>query len=203
MSIYNNNVVIKGNLGKPADIVETKAGTVAKFSLAVYRSGKGEDSVTDWLNVVAWHDLARGMAQLDKGTKQFNTIAKGTYQFMDSDSKTVISGTWFGSGSDTSDKGLYKAITGGIKYVLNTNFLIPTGDDPENDGSKPEVDLDTQLKKDLIKKHKGDKVKAKAEYMTIKAKEIAKPKEEAKEDAELESDIEEYLEEKFEMEGAK
>ena len=69
MSIWNNNVTLKGNLGKPAEIVETKAGTVAKFSLAVYRSGKGEDSVTDWLNIVAWHDLARGMAQLDKGAK--------------------------------------------------------------------------------------------------------------------------------------
>ena len=69
MTAYNNNVTIKGNLGKPAEIVETKAGTVAKFSLAVYRSGKGEEAVTDWLNVVAWHDLARGMAQLDKGAK--------------------------------------------------------------------------------------------------------------------------------------
>ena len=140
-----------------------------------------------------------------KGTKQFNTIAKGTYQFMDSDSKNVLSGTWFGSGSDTGDKGLYKAITGGIKYVLNTNFLIPTGDDPENDGKndgKPDIDLDAQLKKDLVKKHKGDKVKAKAEYMTIKAKEKAKPKEEVKEDTELEKDMEEYLEEKFEMDGA-
>jgi len=69
MSIYNNNVTIKGNLGKPAKIVETKAGTVAKFSLAVYRSGKGEDAVTDWIPVVAWHDLSRGMAQLNKGAK--------------------------------------------------------------------------------------------------------------------------------------
>jgi single-strand DNA-binding protein len=69
MSVYNNNAIITGNLGKPADIVETKAGTVAKFSLAVYRNGKGDDAITDWLPVVAWHDLARGMAALDKGTK--------------------------------------------------------------------------------------------------------------------------------------
>jgi hypothetical protein len=69
-----------------------------------------------------------------KGTKQFVTIAKGTYNFMDSENKDIdITGTWAGSGTDTGDKGLYKAITGGIKYVLNTNFLIPTGDDPEKD----------------------------------------------------------------------
>ena len=142
-----------------------------------------------------------------KGTKQFNTIANGTYQFMDSDSKTVIEGTWFGSGSDTGDKGLYKAITGGIKYVLNTCFLIPTGDDPENDGGKPEIDLDAQLKKDLVKKHKGDKVKAKAEYDKIKADKAAfneaTKKDVNTEDAELEKDMQDYIEEKFEMEGAK
>jgi len=69
-----------------------------------------------------------------RGTKQFCTIAKGTYRLMDVDSDQEIVGTWHGSGTDTGDKGLYKAITGGIKYVLNTNFLIPSGDDPENDG---------------------------------------------------------------------
>ncbi len=69
MSIYNNFVFLKGNLGKPAEIKETKAGTVAKFSLAVYQNGKGEDVKTSWETVVAWHDLARGVAQLDKGSK--------------------------------------------------------------------------------------------------------------------------------------
>ena len=71
-----------------------------------------------------------------KGTKQFCTIAKGEYRFMDIDSEQQVSGTWFGSGTDTGDKGLYKAITGGIKYVLNTNFLIPSGEDPENDDDR-------------------------------------------------------------------
>ena len=68
-----------------------------------------------------------------RGTKQFCTIAKGTYRFMDVESDEEIVGMWHGSGTDTGDKGLYKAITGGIKYVINTNFLTPTGDDPEND----------------------------------------------------------------------
>ena len=71
-----------------------------------------------------------------KGTKQFVTNLNGTYKFLDVDSDAVIIGSWVGSGMDTGDKGLYKAITGGIKYVLNTNFLIPSGDDPENDGNK-------------------------------------------------------------------
>ncbi|MDD5013828.1 MAG: ERF family protein [Atribacterota bacterium] len=71
-----------------------------------------------------------------KGTRQFLTVAKGTYHFIDTNNPgEAINGTWFGTGNDTGDKGLYKAITGGIKYVLNTNFLIPSGDDPENDSN--------------------------------------------------------------------
>lgn len=69
MSVRNNNVFLIGNLGKEADIKETIAGTVANFRIAVYRSGRGNETVTDWINVVCWHDLARGMANINKGTK--------------------------------------------------------------------------------------------------------------------------------------
>ena len=69
MSAKSNMVTIIGNLGKPAEITETKAGTVAKFSLAVYRSGKGEEAITDWLPVVCWHGLAKGMSNVAKGMK--------------------------------------------------------------------------------------------------------------------------------------
>lgn len=129
-----------------------------------------------------------------KGTKQFVTIAEGTYQFIDSESDVAMNGTWFGSGSDTGDKGLYKAITGGIKYVLNTNFLIPTGDDPEKDNengnngnsktttrtnqgningelktpdswNKDSSKLtQTQIKKLFLEYHNGDKTNAKEDY---------------------------------------
>lgn len=40
---------------------------------------------------------------------------------------------WRGQGADASDKGYYKAYTGAIKYALLKTFLIPTGDDPEQD----------------------------------------------------------------------
>ena len=41
--------------------------------------------------------------------------------------------TFYGTGTDTGDKGLYKAITGGVKYFLLKTLLIPTGDDPERE----------------------------------------------------------------------
>jgi len=156
------------------------------------------------------------ISQTKSGTKQFNTIAKGTYMFIDTDSDAVISGTWFGSGTDTGDKGLYKAITGGIKYVLNTNFLIPTGDDPENDNghnndnttgipgkpgpvkTKPGIDPDAQLKKDLMAHFKNDKVKAKAEYERILRDRKGEPVDET--EAEIEADMETYLKTKLDAE---
>jgi hypothetical protein len=38
-----------------------------------------------------------------------------------------------GDGADPGDKGVYKALTGSLKYVLRQSFLIPTGDDAESD----------------------------------------------------------------------
>ncbi len=45
-----------------------------------------------------------------------------------------------GHGQDPGDKGPYKATTGAVKYGLMKAFLIPTGDDPENDeAAKPSM----------------------------------------------------------------
>lgn len=41
-----------------------------------------------------------------------------------------------GQGQDAGDKGVYKAVTGAIKYFFMKTFLIPTGDDPERDGTE-------------------------------------------------------------------
>lgn len=39
-----------------------------------------------------------------------------------------------GEGADSGDKSGYKAMTGALKYALRQLFMVPTGDDPENDG---------------------------------------------------------------------
>lgn len=58
-------------------------------------------------------------------------LIKMSYAFIDVATGEKLEGTFMGSGEDKGDKALYKAITGGIKYLLTTQFLIPTGDDPE------------------------------------------------------------------------
>lgn len=67
------------------------------------------------------------------------TLVTMQYHFIDSESGESIEGTFCSQGSDSGDKGIFKAITGAIKYILTSTFLIPTGDDPEKDevASKP------------------------------------------------------------------
>jgi hypothetical protein len=62
------------------------------------------------------------------------------YCFIDIETGDKMCGLFSGTGEDKGDKGLYKAFTGCLKYLLTTTFLIPTGDDPENgkDGDKEE-----------------------------------------------------------------
>jgi hypothetical protein len=65
------------------------------------------------------------------------TRASVVFTVADPESGESINLPWVGEGYDKGDKGLYKAYTGALKYWLMDTFLIPTGDDPEND---PETD---------------------------------------------------------------
>ena len=56
----------------------------------------------------------------------------GTWIDGDTGEKLDIA-TFVGTGADTGDKGVYKAMTGAEKYMLMKSFLISTGDDPEGD----------------------------------------------------------------------
>jgi hypothetical protein len=44
--------------------------------------------------------------------------------------------TSIGQGRDPQDKACYKAMTGAMKYALAKAFLVPTGDDPEDEEEK-------------------------------------------------------------------
>ncbi len=72
------------------------------------------------------------------------------FTFICSETLESISYLWMGTGFDMQDKGLYKAITGALKYFLIKNLLIETGEntDPEFDWKKPWVKQST---KDLAK----------------------------------------------------
>jgi hypothetical protein len=53
--------------------------------------------------------------------------------FRDAATGEEIICSWAGAGDDPADKGLYKAMTGGVRTYLRDTFLLPQGDDPELD----------------------------------------------------------------------
>lgn len=55
--------------------------------------------------------------------------------FTDADSGQTRVIRWHGYGSDKQDKGLAKAITSGVKSFLLTNLLIPSGVEPDAEGT--------------------------------------------------------------------
>lgn len=59
-----------------------------------------------------------------------------SYTFFDTQTAASITTYGAGEGQDSLDKGIYKAITGCQKYMLLKTFMIPTGDDPEEDDNK-------------------------------------------------------------------
>jgi hypothetical protein len=58
------------------------------------------------------------------------------YTVYDSETGESLSGSSTGTGSDMGDKAVYKAMTGAFKYWLSQSNMIPTGDDPEDDGGE-------------------------------------------------------------------
>lgn len=80
--------------------------------------------------------------QVTPSGKQTLTNVEVVYEFFDVESGESIAGVAAGQGTDPSDKGVYKAITGAIKYIFMKTFLIPTGDDPENDTKETKGRID-------------------------------------------------------------
>ncbi len=68
-----------------------------------------------------------------EGKKFFLTTVTTKHTFVDGESGETFSVLSQGQGSDNGDKGGYKAMTGAMKYFLYKCFMIPTGDDPEQD----------------------------------------------------------------------
>lgn len=74
-----------------------------------------------------------------KGTKMQAVDVQCDIKFYDISAPTIngVSNSYYttglGSGSDTTDKAIYKAQTGALKYALRNAFIVPDEVDPEND----------------------------------------------------------------------
>lgn len=74
------------------------------------------------------------------------TTVNTRYQIVDVDSGDSIVAVSSGTGADTQDKGVGKAMTYAYKYLLLRTFAIPTGDDPDKISSE-ELDFKARQSK--------------------------------------------------------
>ena len=65
--------------------------------------------------------------------KMHMVICKFKGEIIDPETGECEEYIFFGSGSDNGDKALYKAVTGGHKFFLASNFNVAEDNDPEND----------------------------------------------------------------------
>jgi hypothetical protein len=72
------------------------------------------------------------------GNREYIVTVDMEFTFMDGESGESITFSMAGEGQDSGDKGIYKAMTGAQKYALMKAFMIPTGDDPEEDATVDE-----------------------------------------------------------------
>lgn len=68
-----------------------------------------------------------------KGRTEFICTVDMEFTFHDGDSGENLTIKMSGDGQDSGDKAIFKAITGCTKYAQMKSFMIPTGDDPEDD----------------------------------------------------------------------
>lgn len=74
-----------------------------------------------------------------------------TYRFVDVDDGSYIDAVSSGTGADTQDKGVGKAMTYAYKYLWLRTFAIPTGEDPDKISS---AELDDKDKAHRVAKGK-------------------------------------------------
>ena len=78
--------------------------------------------------------IENGRTEVHAMDKGFMVVTECTYKFIDGDSGESLTVWSCGAGYDSSDKGIYKARTGALKYALTQALCMRVGDDAEADG---------------------------------------------------------------------
>lgn len=107
------------------------------------------------------------------------TTVKTKHVFVDTENGQNHVVYSYGTGQDSQDKGVYKAITGAMKYFISKSFMIETQDDPESDGAN------TSYTKGNKSTNKSAKAAAPAKFKapTLKTAKVEPAVEEVKEEA--------------------
>lgn len=82
---------------------------------------------------VSTDTITRSEYQTKSGSTMFHVDIQGEVTFADGDSGEMFTTKTAGEAADTGDKALNKALTAMVKYALIGTFLIPTGEDPDQE----------------------------------------------------------------------
>lgn len=136
-------VPVEASNGTPAASLHAKLAEIMAEVSRVPKRGRNEFHKYDYATEADIVEAVRG-ALSSRGISLVPSIKQvlreGTlttaimeFQFTDGATGETMTVGWAGTGEDKGDKGLYKAMTGALKYFLLKTFLMPTGDDPEAD----------------------------------------------------------------------
>lgn len=117
----------------------------------------------------------------DKDREKTNFLTKVTtlHTLIDGDSGEQFQFKSQGQGIDSGDKGVYKAITGALKYAIYKTFLLPSGDDPEQDHGHAHQSSKQTTREYPLKE--GSQVQSKPTFKRVQPLKKQEPKEEVEE----------------------
>lgn len=116
--------------GATANVTQTQSFKYVPAEV-VYAKVREELSKRQVAQTVGVHHIEHLPFTTSGGKPSTLTTVMGDLSFIDGETGEIISVPFVGTGADSQDRGCYKAITGGLRDALKANFLIPTGDDPE------------------------------------------------------------------------
>jgi hypothetical protein len=131
--------------GDPEDIAALSEKMLAVMEEVEYIKKKGENDYhgysylteRDLTEKIRPHLIEKGVmiyTSVDERKPSGNMTRVVTeHLIVDAENGASITVQSRGQGQDDQDKGVYKAITGAMKYFLYKTFLVPAGDDPEKD----------------------------------------------------------------------
>lgn len=132
------NLVQKlASIRRGMDHVEKK-GKNAHFGYSYMRAEDVAGDIGDRfaaVNIVI--GIENGKVEVHALDKGFMVVTECTYKFIDGDSGESLTVWSCGAGYDSSDKGIYKARTGALKYALTQALCMRVGDDAEADDDNP------------------------------------------------------------------
>ena len=132
---------------READLVEKLSDLLSQHHIFITSSTKSIESVK-----VSKPTRTGGVVEQTIG------IIRVEYTFHDGDSGETLVMDGVGEIDQDGGKGLYKGLTGAMKYFLMKNFLVATGDDPEEE-KKPAI-KDVQAPAKPPAKKKPTKIQA-------------------------------------------